>query len=135
MADAPVISGGGVFDMPEYEPLNGGDVFHHGDPTDQARDAKTPAVYPSTGGPDHDTADDDWPEYDPPIYEPQFYTYMQYLLASKIALRMSGNAQLSQMMLQEAAVWETAAMQNTTNNDRSAQKDRNQTWWTDGCIV
>ena len=70
---------------------------------------------------------DDFPDYKPPVYEAMFYRSFELRLASKIALELSGEHGLYQMLLQEAMIVEEAAYRNTKT--QSAGKKRGNDWW------
>lgn len=71
--------------------------------------------------------DEEFPDYDPPEYEAFFYQAFELRLASKLALELSGKPQLHQMLLQEAAMIELAAYNNT--KALSAGKKKGNSWW------
>lgn len=73
------------------------------------------------------TFDEEFPEYDPPEYEAMFYQAFELRLASKLALELSGQPQLHQMLLQEAAMIEMAGYRNSLT--LSAGKKKGKDWW------
>ncbi len=71
--------------------------------------------------------DEEFPEYEPPLYEALFWASFELRLASKFALELSGDANLHQMLLNEAMMQEQAAYRATKT--RSAGKKSGNAWW------
>lgn len=72
-------------------------------------------------------ADEDFPDYAPPEYEAMFYAVFELRLASKLALELSGKAELHRILLQEAAMIEAVGYRNSKT--LSAGKKSGNPYW------
>lgn len=75
--------------------------------------------------------DDDYPEYDPPVYEDKFYEYIETRLSSKLALKLSADQKLYQLLYSEAQLISSEAIK--TSKDNSAADKNGDPWWGTEC--
>lgn len=72
---------------------------------------------------------EDYPEYDELILDPMLSLYIETMLAAKIALKITGEANLYQLLYNEAALIEQRA--EDTSHDHSKNRTKGSTWWTE----
>lgn len=71
--------------------------------------------------------EDDIPEYSELKFDALLSEYIEKRLASKFVLKLTGNAQLYNMLYQESLIMENRAIKNTLAHGRS--KDQGEDWW------
>lgn len=73
--------------------------------------------------------DDEIPEYADVIYGDAFWEYIETRLASKIALKITGDIQLYQLLFSESQLLETEAQK--TSRSQSRSKPKGNPYWSD----
>lgn len=73
--------------------------------------------------------EDDFPEYKDLIYGDAFWQYIETRLASKIALKITGDIQLYQLLFSESQLLETEAQKISRSQSRS--KPKGNPYWSD----
>lgn len=71
--------------------------------------------------------EEDYPFYEDPKLDPQLSAYIETKLAADIVLKITGEAQLYQLLYNEAALMESRAIRSSTAHGHN--RDRGDKWW------
>ena len=84
-------------------------------------------VYVSNGFTNEQYNDEDYNFYKTPNLDPQLSAYIETKLAANIALKLTGNYDLYQLLFSEAAIMENRAVKASVAHGHS--KDKGDRWW------
>lgn len=70
---------------------------------------------------------EDYPEYNPIVFDPTLQECIEYQLAAKIALKITGDANLSNYLFSQAMLYEAEAKKATLEHYHS--KEQGEAWW------
>lgn len=78
---------------------------------------------------DEENIEEDYPEYNEMIFDPLLSEYIETKLAAKMALKITGNNNIYQLLYQEAAIIENRAIK--ASMAHGASKDKGNRYWND----